>query len=129
MTDQTDPFANNERFNSDQWPRILSHTWDTPDSLELHIIIDEDVHWFKGHFPDQPVLPGIAQTHWAAEFGCAAFAPEGTGITLENIKFSEVVLPGTECSLKIDFDRQTNRLSFKYSFADHLYSQGRIRFQ
>lgn len=121
-------FQNPQMFKSDDWPRIISHRRSSSESATLELFVQKEVSWFEGHFPGTPVLAGVVQTHWAAEFGRDLFGLEGSGIQLDNIKFSEVVLPETRCLLQLDFQPTSSQIAFKYHYEDHLYSSGRIKF-
>lgn len=128
MSQNQSLFQNPAIFESNDWPKIVSQRRNSPDSVIIEILVQKEVSWFTGHFPGTPVLAGVVQTHWAAEFGRDLFSLQGEGIQLDNIKFSEVVLPDTQCLLELQHDPQTNRVSFRYYYEDHLYSSGRIRF-
>lgn len=33
--------------------------------LTVSLFLDPKLAWFKGHFPEQSILPGVAQIDWA----------------------------------------------------------------
>jgi len=71
-----------------------------------HITGDE---WFlKGHFPDNPVVPGVILCEIMAQSSCVLLAEVAEGKTpyftgLDKVKFRNKVLPGdtieTECKI------------------------------
>ncbi|HAJ98168.1 MAG TPA: beta-hydroxyacyl-ACP dehydratase [Ruminococcus sp.] len=73
---------------------------------KLHITGDE---WFlKGHFPDNPVVPGVILCEILAQSACVLLADAGKGKTpfftgLDKVKFKTPVRPGdtyeTECKI------------------------------
>jgi 3-hydroxymyristoyl/3-hydroxydecanoyl-(acyl carrier protein) dehydratase len=52
-----------------------------------------DSPWFSGHFPGEPILPGIAQLHMALE-ALRAATPEGFRlIGVRRVRFKQVIRP------------------------------------
>lgn len=71
--------------------------------------IKEDNFWFAGHFPGNPVTPGVLMVEMLAQTGavCAGSLPENKGKTalfarLDKTKFKRMVLPGDELTLEIE---------------------------
>lgn len=71
--------------------------------------IKEDDFWFKGHFPGNPVTPGVLMIEMLAQTGavCAGSLPENRGKTalfakLDKAKFKRMVLPGDELTLSVE---------------------------
>lgn len=65
------------------------------DTSELYaqVVVPAGSLWFKGHFPGQPVLPGIAQMEMVLELIC-----RGTGMPLalaevNRVRFRKMILP------------------------------------
>jgi 3-hydroxymyristoyl/3-hydroxydecanoyl-(acyl carrier protein) dehydratase len=71
---------------------------------EVHL--PEDSSWFMGHFPGDPILPGIAQIGMASETVLRALG-EGFRIAgFSRIKFKKIIRPGEH--LKICVSPKTN---------------------
>jgi 3-hydroxyacyl-[acyl-carrier-protein] dehydratase len=49
------------------WHLMTNFREETPDSLIAEFQVREDSPWFAGHFPDEPILPGVAILSMAAE--------------------------------------------------------------
>lgn len=68
-----------------------------------------DEFWFKGHFPDYPVVPGVLMIEMLAQAGCVAMLslPENKGKTgffggIKEAKFRRQVVPGETLRLETE---------------------------
>ncbi|MBS1473756.1 MAG: 3-hydroxyacyl-ACP dehydratase FabZ, partial [Massilimaliae sp.] len=71
--------------------------------------LKEDEYWFKGHFPGQPVQPGVLTIEMLAQAGavCALSVPENKGkiaffAGIDKAKFRGVVKPGDTMTLEVE---------------------------
>ena len=69
----------------------------------------EDEFWFKGHFPNQPVVPGVLMVEMLAQAGAVAILakPENKGKTgffggIKEAKFRRMVVPGDDLKLEVE---------------------------
>lgn len=106
-------------------PTIISQSSDT-DSATWRLDITADLNYFNGHFPEQPVLPGVTQLDWAIKLGCAHFGYSVDVATLEVLKFQQLMLPGTQVDLSISHNAAKAKLVFAYSDDDKRFASGRI---
>ncbi|MBP2846242.1 hydroxymyristoyl-ACP dehydratase [Dickeya oryzae] len=81
---------------------------------ELLLYIDANLFWFDGHFPQQPLLPGVAQLDWALHYGREILAPGWRFLSVENIKFQHPVLPGKTLRLTLNWLEEKQQLTFSY---------------
>jgi len=95
---------------------------------ELEVRWDRQLPYFAGHFPNAPVLPGVAQVHWAIKIGREFFEIPDSFHALHGVKFQHVVLPDDVTRLTLQFDAHKNCLSFAYSSATKQHSSGRVLF-
>jgi 3-hydroxymyristoyl/3-hydroxydecanoyl-(acyl carrier protein) dehydratase len=98
------------------------------DHAELEVHWPRQLHYFSGHFPDAPVLPGVAQLHWAIKIARDLFAMPPAFNGMHGLKFQHVVLPDDITRLKLHYDAQKQSLSFTFASATRQYSSGRILF-
>lgn len=71
--------------------------------------IKEDDFWFKGHFPDYPVTPGVLMIEMLAQAGATAMLalPENKGklglfAGIDKAKFKRQVVPGDTLKLEVE---------------------------
>ncbi|WP_086933108.1 hypothetical protein [Agarilytica rhodophyticola] len=115
------------QFSSDEWPQFVS-VQEQENGCGLTIDVNQNVRWFEGHFPGQPVLAGVVQTHWAAELGKFIFSIEEDFQRIDNLKFQNVIMPPLTIVLKLEFLSEKNALKFKFYDDDCTYSEGKIVF-
>jgi len=113
-------------FTGNEWCDIRAFL-KTEQNAVVDLFIQQELSWFVGHFPEQPVLPGVVQTHWACEFAQHIFALKGLK-KVSNLKFKTMVLPDTELTLKISFNQAKNVVAFSYQNDNETFSTGSLLF-
>lgn len=106
-------------LNQEQIKEIIPHRdpfllIDEINEMEIgkHVVatkyIKEDEYWFKGHFPEYPVTPGVLMIEMLAQAGAVALIslPENKGKIglfggINNAKFRRQVLPGDTLKLEV----------------------------
>jgi 3-hydroxymyristoyl/3-hydroxydecanoyl-(acyl carrier protein) dehydratase len=83
--------------------------------------------WFHGHFPGNPILPGVVQLHWAVLISQSIFGFSVDPVEIKQLKFKSVVTPGGVLELTLT-RRDENIVEFGYSSLDLQHSQGRLIF-
>lgn len=70
--------------------------------------VEETEWYFKGHFPDNPIMPGVLITESLAQAGAVAIlsVPENKGKNalfggINNMKFKKMVVPGDRLKLEV----------------------------
>jgi 3-hydroxymyristoyl/3-hydroxydecanoyl-(acyl carrier protein) dehydratase len=96
---------------------------------EVDLIINPDNPWFQGHFPDQPILPGVVQIGWAVHFASEIYGVNPNVNTLEQIKFRRPMLPNMQFTLLLTTDINQKKLRYEYRDLEHSYSSGTLHFE
>lgn len=99
--------------------------------LQLGLEIPPNLVYFEGHFPGNPVLPGVVQTHWAIHYAREYWGDLGSFAGLEAIKFQQLIGPGARLMLELEYAAHKGKLYFSYRpeaglAAATLFSSGRI---
>lgn len=94
----------------------------------IRLDVTPDLRVFDGHFPDLPVLPGVALLDWAIGFSREAFASVGAFVRMDNLKFQSIVRPGTVLELQIAWDQAKGFMDFRYASATAMHASGRVVF-
>jgi acyl-CoA synthetase (AMP-forming)/AMP-acid ligase II len=93
----------------------------------LKLFVPKDLYYFRGHFPDFSLLPGVVQIHWVVHFSKLYLLKSQLSFkSLTNVKFMRPILPETYFNLKIQYLSQ--QLRFEYSSEQQLFSKGSIDF-
>jgi UDP-3-O-[3-hydroxymyristoyl] N-acetylglucosamine deacetylase / 3-hydroxyacyl-[acyl-carrier-protein] dehydratase len=76
-------------------------------------------HFFQGHFPGHPIMPGVLIVEAMAQCGGVLLmksSPESQGkvvyfVAIDNVKFRKPVLPGDQLRLELEVDKIRTRLA------------------
>jgi len=69
---------------------------ETSETGEMHtdVRIPPESLWFSGHFPGEPILPGIAQLGIAYDAVCKALGCHVSITGFSRVKFKKIIRPG-----------------------------------
>ena len=101
------------------------------DGPAFTLAIGPELPAFQGHFPGDPVVPGVVLVDWAIRLGQEAFGPLGPFAGLDQVKFLEPLRPGCEVELIVALDRSGggSRLRFQYRGEAGRKASGTVLFQ
>lgn len=99
---------------------------------EIDLYLDPEIFWFQGHFPIQPLLPGVAQLDWVMHYANTLIAPHYRFHSIQNVKFQAPLLPENQVTLKLSWQEELQLLAFQFLRIDqhgqqHPSSSGKIR--
>ncbi|MCZ6641180.1 MAG: hypothetical protein O7F71_06365, partial [Gammaproteobacteria bacterium] len=109
---QTDPDWRVIRADADNW------VGETEITVQLSVL--------EGHFPNNPIVPGVAQISWVAAAAKQAFSVTGFSGNMEAVKFRSPIIPGNQIRLTLRIDRNTNKVHFEISHGDRSCCLGRM---
>ncbi len=108
------------------FPRVMTLTGDES-NVCARLDVSPDLACFRGHFPSQPVLPGVVQLHWAVQVAQACFAIESVPREIKRLKFKHIVVPPQELTLTVT-RRGPLEIQFEFCSAATKNSEGRLLF-
>ncbi len=94
----------------------------TSQSVELSIFFYRQCNFFKGHFPEFKLVPGVAQLFFAKEFANNFFKTNIGQGQWKRIKFSNIIEPDSIVNLKLFKTDKT--INFEFSSESKVYSSG-----
>lgn len=106
-------------------PTILDRQFDEKNA-QYSLELNTDLCWFEGHFPGQPILPGVAQLHIASLLAEDAWGFTVTGIEMARVKFRHVMQPNDLVTLKLSYENAT-RVDFRYLVRGEITASGTIK--
>jgi 3-hydroxymyristoyl/3-hydroxydecanoyl-(acyl carrier protein) dehydratase len=96
------------------------------DGADFDLFIPSDIAYVDGHFPDAPIVPGVALVHWAVKFAAQHLDfPLETAQAFQ-VKFRRLILPGIAITLSLRRGRKSETLLFQYTLAKQILSSGSI---
>lgn len=96
------------------------------DKVKLELRIQPELVYFEGHFPGQPILPGVTQLAWTEQYGKLFFAIEQPFLTMEVIKFKKIIQPDAVVTMTLEWKADSGKLYFDLSSATESHSSGRM---
>ena len=97
--------------------------------VALSLTIPPDLVYFDGHFDGAPVLPGVAQVHWAVGYAREYLGVEGRFVRLEAVKFQQPVRPAAEVRMHLTWRPANSSVAFEVDSPAGKHASGRIIFE
>lgn len=110
-----------------RWPAVAARQSLPDGGLRLRLWLEPDLVWFAGHFPEAPLLPGVAQLHIALHLATTELGLQGEFAGMEVIKFQQPLRPGQHVELDLCWEPTRQRLLFTYRLDEAQASSGRVR--
>ncbi len=111
------------------WYSLLSFD-SVPQKITAKAAVPKESPWFSGHFPGEPILPGIAELSMVFDLIKKKFSENAKNIiiiSLKKIRFKLIVKPEEILDIIItSMENLTNTYSFKISSGDNITCSGII---
>jgi len=95
------------------WYSLLDLKHIAPGAIQAQVTIDDTSPWFSGHFPDTPILPGIAQLDMVADIIARATGKNVHIQRLTRVKFKKIVPPGEQLEILATATDTPNLYTFR----------------
>ncbi|KLU17075.1 MULTISPECIES: hydroxymyristoyl-ACP dehydratase [Xenorhabdus] len=110
-------------------PIEIHHEQPAPNEVIVQLYLDPNLDWFRGHFPIQPLLPGVAQIDWVMHYAQPLLTPDWSFSSIEMVKFQRPLLPGNKLLLNIKWDEKKHLLVFHYDLETQNGNEGQTASQ
>jgi 3-hydroxymyristoyl/3-hydroxydecanoyl-(acyl carrier protein) dehydratase len=80
-------------FNREKWYRFSDLRQNDHGEINARIWINPDSPWFSGHFPDNPILPGIAQLTMVFDVICQVKNERFQLEEIKRVRFKRIIRP------------------------------------
>ncbi|MBO6904631.1 MAG: acyl-CoA synthetase [Parvibaculum sp.] len=111
-------------FASPELPQIEAERRDG-DKVQFDLLLQPELRWFEGHFPGQPILPGVAQVHIVSVLAERIWGIEFPGHDMSRVKFRRVLQPGERVSLSLVCLER--RIDFQYASGGEVVASGTVK--
>ncbi|MHB1014473.1 MAG: hotdog family protein [Desulfurivibrionaceae bacterium] len=98
------------------------------DEIAARVTTDGQSPWFSGHFPDNPILPGIAQLKMVADIIAASREDDAHMTGLSRIKFRKIVRPGELLDIHATAGLSENQYAFRITSSTEEVCSGMMLF-
>ena len=112
-------------LDSSRFPQI-QHCDIEKNTVVLTCRILPKLIFFTGHFPEQPILPGVTQISWAESLAKLFFYIEIPFLRMEVIKFKKIISPYDIIQIKLTWKVDTSKLYFELTSKTDSHSSGRL---
>ena len=109
------------------WYDLTVRQWTNAEGVAAEVCVPADSGWFDGHFPGNPVLPGIAQLSMVLVLIEAAFGQALIVREVSRVRFKQMILPGER--LAVWADPQSERpggVAFRITNNERLVCSGNM---
>ena len=94
--------------------------------MMAQVTADNRSPWFAGHFPEDPILPGIAQLSMVTDTIAGVLQKELTLKSIARIKFKKIIRPGDILDIHIMAAKKEDHYSFRISSKEEEVCSGRL---
>ena len=93
---------------------------------KAHIRVPADSPWFDGHFPEAPVLPGIAQLGMVHDLLCRMLNQRLPVTQVSRVRFKQMIRPDQALILTVKAGNANGSHSFRITGDEGLICSGLI---
>lgn len=108
-------------------PTVLAVDKLNETEVTLTLEISSELEAFAGHFPGNPILPGVVQIDWAVRFSSIYLDLRKASAPQFQVKYRNIIHPDILITLTLLFNRSKNQLSFTYQSGNQVMSSGQLK--
>lgn len=99
----------------------------TDQSISAEIQVPADSPWFDGHFPDEPILPGVAQLAMVADLLGEALGVPVTLTQISRVRFKQAIRPAETFTVRITPKEEPLSFGFQIESGAEPVCGGKVR--
>jgi 3-hydroxymyristoyl/3-hydroxydecanoyl-(acyl carrier protein) dehydratase len=104
----------------------LSEIQRTSDRFRYRLTLPAGNPYFDGHFPDNPILPGVGQLHLLTAALAGSLQRDVTWREVHHVRFRKPILPDAPCELTATKPDSAGLVDFRIEADGVLLADGRI---
>ncbi len=108
------------------WYSYITSGLDEDNAVVAQVTTDTHSPWFKGHFPEDPILPGIAQLNMVTETIADVLQQNLLLKSIARIKFKKIIRPGDILDIHVKAAKKEHHYSFRISSMEEEVCSGRL---
>ena len=98
------------------------------DMVQLSLTIPENLYYFRGHFTQAPILPGVVQLDWVMAYLNQYFGVDKANlVSVDALKFQIIVRPNYTVDLTLKLVKP-GKYSFDYHSSHGQHASGKVVF-
>ncbi|WP_035274024.1 3-hydroxyacyl-ACP dehydratase FabZ family protein [Desulfogranum japonicum] len=100
----------------------------TATDLTSSVTISPDLPWFQGHFPGDPILPGIVQLKMVADIVAGSEQQNIHMTGMSRVKFRKTVRPKDHLDIRITCEKRCQQYRFMITCGAEEVCSGKMYF-
>ena len=129
------PRDSQSKINHSDFEQACAQVQTDPIWLDSYIVEDVkvfkgrvplDLVFFKGHFPQFPLVPGVIEVQWVIDKITEFFAEEKNILRIDNLKFQKFLRPNDELELTLTWNKEKSRMEFQLKTDNETCGKGLV---
>lgn len=108
------------------WYSYIRAGLDNNEAVTSTVTTNPQSPWFSGHFPDDPILPGVAQLQMVTASIGKVLQKEFILESVARIKFRKLIRPGDVLDIHAEPGKKENHYSFQITSEQQEVCSGRL---
>jgi 3-hydroxymyristoyl/3-hydroxydecanoyl-(acyl carrier protein) dehydratase len=110
------------------WYTIKNFTVDSDRAITAEAQVPADCVWFDGHFPNKPILPGVAQLTLVADILNQALKRTVVIESVSRVRFKQMIRPDDQITVSLSpTDKDAATYGFRLFNGSELVCSGTIK--
>jgi len=107
------------------WYKVNNMNRSAENEISADIRVPSDSPWFDGHFPGEPILPGVAQIGMVFDTIKKAHNQELMVSSVRRIRFKRIIRPDDQLKIiAVPLKQETDSYSFRILIQDETVCSG-----